>query len=146
MQHLGIPFLLKMQHEVLFFSPHFIDDTLNTRAECVRDSLICRKYMFLAKIFALKSMGIQLVPSPHLPDTQRKWGRNRDVRGHEHSQCCIQILIASDLVAIKTPYFKYKQATPTSTFCATNEPRNDITNKMSVRSAKTQISLGIRPV
>ena len=64
MQHLGIPFLLKMQHEVLFFSPHFIDDTLNTRAECVRDSLICRKYMFLAKIFALRSMGIQLVPSP----------------------------------------------------------------------------------
>ena len=47
-----------------FFSPHFIDDTLNTRAECVRDSLICRKYMFLAKIFALRSMGIQLVPSP----------------------------------------------------------------------------------
>ena len=30
MQHLGIPFLLKMQHEVLFFSPHLIDDTLNT--------------------------------------------------------------------------------------------------------------------
>ena len=55
-----------MQHEVVFFSPHFIDDTLNTRAECVRDSLICRKYMFLAKIFALWSMGIQLVPSPHL--------------------------------------------------------------------------------
>ena len=55
-----------MQHEVLFFSPHFIDDTLNTRAECVRDSLICRKYMFLAKIFALRSMGIQLVPSPLL--------------------------------------------------------------------------------
>ena len=55
-----------MQHEVLFFSPHFIDDTLNTRAECVRDSLICRKYMFLAKIFALRSMGIQLVPSPHM--------------------------------------------------------------------------------
>ena len=53
-----------MQHEVLFFSPHFIDDTLNTRAECVRDSLICKKYMFLAKIFALRSMGIQLVPSP----------------------------------------------------------------------------------
>ena len=53
-----------MQHEVLFFSPHFIDDTLNTRAECVRDSLICRKYMFLAKIFALRSMGIRLVPSP----------------------------------------------------------------------------------
>ena len=53
-----------MQHEVLFFSPHFVDDTLNTRAECVRDSLICRKYMFLAKIFALRSMGIQLVPSP----------------------------------------------------------------------------------
>ena len=48
----------------IFFSPHFIDDTLNTRAECVRDSLICRKYMFLAKIFALRSMGIQLVPSP----------------------------------------------------------------------------------
>ena len=68
MQHLGIPFLLKMQHEVLFFSPHFIDDTLNTRAECVRDSLICRKYMFLAKIFALRSMGIQLVPSPLIDD------------------------------------------------------------------------------
>ena len=47
-----------------FFSPHFIDDTLNTRAICVRDSLICRKYMFLAKIFGLRSMGIQLVPSP----------------------------------------------------------------------------------
>ena len=55
-----------MQHEVLFFSPHFIDDTLNTRAECVRDSLICRKYMFLAKIFALRSMGIRLVTSPHM--------------------------------------------------------------------------------
>ena len=53
-----------MQHEVLFFSPHFNDDTLNTRAECVKDSFICRKYMFLAKIFALRSMGIQLVPSP----------------------------------------------------------------------------------
>ena len=51
---------------LLFFSPHFIDDTLNTRAECVRDSLMCRKYMFLAKIFALGSMGIQLVPSPHM--------------------------------------------------------------------------------
>ena len=51
---------------LFFFSPHFIDDTLNIRAECVRDSLICRKYMFLAKIFALRSMGIQLVPSPHL--------------------------------------------------------------------------------
>ena len=49
---------------IVFFSPHFIDDTLNTRAECVRDSLICRKYMFLAKIFALRSMGIRLVPSP----------------------------------------------------------------------------------
>ena len=34
---------------IVFFSPHFIDDTLNTRAECVRDPLICRKYMFLAK-------------------------------------------------------------------------------------------------
>ena len=29
-----------MQHEVLFFSPHFIDDTLNTRAECVRSKKI----------------------------------------------------------------------------------------------------------
>ena len=58
-------FFSKWEHEVLkFFSPPFIDDTLNTRAECVRDSLICRKYMFLAKIFALRSMGIQLVPSP----------------------------------------------------------------------------------
>ena len=46
-QRLGIPFLLKMQHEVLlfFFSPHFIDDTFNTKAECVKDSLICRKYV-----------------------------------------------------------------------------------------------------
>ena len=58
-----------MQHEVLFFSPDFIDDTLNTRAECERDSLICKKYMFLAKIFALRSMGIQLVPSPHIATT-----------------------------------------------------------------------------
>ena len=59
-----------MQYEVLFFiSPHFIDDTLNTRAECVRDSLICRKYMFQAKIFALRSMGIQLVPSLHIIGT-----------------------------------------------------------------------------
>ena len=73
-QHLGIPFLLKMQHEVLFFSPHFIDDTLNTRAECVRDSLICRKYMFLAKIFALRSMGIQLVPSPQLENYRKESG------------------------------------------------------------------------
>ena len=65
-----------MQHEVLFLSPHFIDDTLNTMAECVRDSLICRKYMFLAKIFALRSMGIQLVPSPHKQYTyeKRKFG------------------------------------------------------------------------
>ena len=63
-QHLGIPFLLKMQHEVLFFSPHFIGDTLNTKAESVKDSLICRKYLFLAKTFALRSMGIQLVLSP----------------------------------------------------------------------------------
>ena len=66
-QHPGIPFLLKMQHEVLllFFSPHFIGDTLNTKAECVKDSLICRKYLFLAKTFAMRSTGIQLVPSPH---------------------------------------------------------------------------------
>ena len=64
-QRLGIPFLLKMQHGVLFFSPHFIDDTLNTKAECVKDSLICRKYMFLARTFALRSMGIQMVASPH---------------------------------------------------------------------------------
>ena len=28
----------------------------------------------------------------------------------------------------------------------TNEPRHDKTNKMAVRPAKTQISLGIRPV
>ena len=62
----GFPFFSKcnMKYCCFFFSPHFIDDTLNTRAECVRDSLICRKYMFLAKIFALRSMGIQLVPSP----------------------------------------------------------------------------------
>ena len=50
-----------MQHEVLSFAPHFIDETLNTKAECVKDSLLCRKYMFLAKTFALRSMGIQLV-------------------------------------------------------------------------------------
>ena len=55
-----------MQHEVLFFSPHFIGDTLNTKAECVKDSLICRKYLFLAETFALRSMGIQLVSSPQL--------------------------------------------------------------------------------
>ena len=78
MQRLGIPFLLKMEHEVLFFSPHFIDDTLNTKAECVKDSLICRKYMFLAKTFALRSMGIQLVPSLHVFNprtgvTNAKW-------------------------------------------------------------------------
>ena len=30
--------------------------------------------------------------------------------------------------------------------CSPNEPRHDKTNKMSVRPAKTQISLGIRPV
>ena len=30
--------------------------------------------------------------------------------------------------------------------CLLNEPRHDKTNNMSVRSAKTQISLGIRPV
>ena len=47
-----------------FLSPHFIDDTLKTKAECVKDSLICRKYMFLAKAFALRSMGIQSVLSP----------------------------------------------------------------------------------
>ena len=32
------------------------------------------------------------------------------------------------------------------TNASTNEPRHDKTNKMSVRRAKTQISLGIRPV
>ena len=64
MQHLGIPFLLKMQHEVLFFfSPHFIGDTLNTKAECFE-----RLFNF-QKIFALRSMGIQLVPSPHMNGT-----------------------------------------------------------------------------
>ena len=31
-------------------------------------------------------------------------------------------------------------------FILKNEPRHDKTNKMSVRSAKTQIILGIRPV
>ena len=33
-----------------------------------------------------------------------------------------------------------------STFLSTSEPQHDKTNKMSVRPAKTQISLGIRPV
>ena len=66
---LGIPFLLKMQHKVLFFAPHFIDKTLNTKVECVKDSLICRKDMFLAKTFALRSMGIQVVPSPQWKGT-----------------------------------------------------------------------------
>ena len=63
---LGIPFLLnlKVQHEVLYFAPHFVNETLNTKAECVKDSLICRKHMFVAKTFALRSMEIQLVPSP----------------------------------------------------------------------------------
>ena len=46
-----------MQHDVLFFSPHFIDDTLNTKAECVRDSLICGKYMFLAKNICIEVYG-----------------------------------------------------------------------------------------
>ena len=61
-------FSSQMQYEVLllfFFSPHFIDDTLNTKAECVKDSLICGKYMFLAKTFALRAMGTQLVRSPN---------------------------------------------------------------------------------
>ena len=31
-------------------------------------------------------------------------------------------------------------------YLTTNEPRHDKTNKMTVRPAKTQISLGIRPV
>ena len=31
-------------------------------------------------------------------------------------------------------------------FYFSNEPRHDKTNKMSVRPAKTQISLGVRPV
>ena len=31
-------------------------------------------------------------------------------------------------------------------YCSTMEPRHDKTNKVSVRPAKTQISLGIRPV
>ena len=53
----------------IFLSPHFIDDTLNTKAECVKDSLICRKYMFLAKMFALRSLGIQLIPLPHYCST-----------------------------------------------------------------------------
>ena len=68
MQDLGIPFLLKMQHEVLF-SPHCIGDILNIKAECVKDSLICRKYLFLAKTFALRSLGIHLVPSPPMKET-----------------------------------------------------------------------------
>ena len=77
-----------MQHEVLFFSPHFIGDTLNTKAECVKDSLICRKYLFLAKTFALRSMGIQLVPSPYsavsIPDagTSLQGEQINDVEGN----------------------------------------------------------------
>ena len=38
------------------------------------------------------------------------------------------------------------QATKTTRFKRINEPRHDNTNKVSVRPAKTQISLGIRPV
>ena len=53
-EQLGIPFLLKMQDEILLFSPHFIDDTLKTKAERAKDSLISRKYMFLAKIFCIE--------------------------------------------------------------------------------------------
>ena len=37
-RYLGIPFLLIMQDGVLFLSPHFIDDTSITKAECVKDS------------------------------------------------------------------------------------------------------------
>ena len=40
------------------FSPHFIDGTLITKTECVKDSSICSKCIFLTKIFALRSMGI----------------------------------------------------------------------------------------
>ena len=32
-------------------------------------------------------------------------------------QCYIQILIASNLVMVKTPYFTHEQALPMSTFC-----------------------------
>ena len=31
-------------------------------------------------------------------------GQNGDFRGHEHSQCGIQILIASNQVVLKKPY------------------------------------------
>ena len=39
-------------------------------------------------------------------------------------------------------YFQYQM----SMYNKINEPRHDKTNKMSVRPAKAQISLGIRPV
>ena len=56
----------------------------------------------------------------HVPHPQTKRGQNLDFRGHEHSYCCIQILIASRSSRDKTPYSKHESATSMSTFCVTN--------------------------
>ena len=41
--------LLKMPHEVLTFPRHFIEDTLITKAACVKNSSINRKCIFLGQ-------------------------------------------------------------------------------------------------
>ena len=57
------------------------------------------------------------------------------------SKCKITLqIVRTDLLLARFPSFAVK------CLSITNEPRHDKSNKISVRPAKTQISLGIRPV
>ena len=66
-------------------------------------------------ISTLANIPHRLITLPHA-----KRGQNGDFRGNEHSESCIQILIPSNLVVIKTSYFRHEWVTPMSTFCMTN--------------------------
>ena len=62
------------------------------------------------------------------------------------------VFIISEIINVKYAYLnsfvypKEKQKQQLFNETNTNEPRHDKSNKMGVRPAKTQISLGIRPV
>ena len=56
----------------------------------------------------------------------------------------LRILIYLQMWSITVPFLGYFILMTTDQ--NSNEPRHDKTNKMSVRPAKIQISLGIRPV
>ena len=87
--------------------------------------------MFLAKIFALRSMGIQLVPSPHI-------AKPRHIMSTHGLLSWYLFPLFPNVLMLLSPF--QVQGLDTNTLRA-NEPRHDKTNKVSVRPAKTQISL-----